>query len=35
MDIQVVNASFELPEDFRAVTRERFDCQIAVNLALS
>jgi glucose 1-dehydrogenase len=28
----VLNASIELPEDFRAIPRERFDHQIAVNL---
>ncbi len=32
IDILVLNASIELPEDFRAITRERFDRQIAVNL---
>lgn len=32
IDILVLNASIELPEDFREVTRERFDRQIAVNL---
>jgi len=32
VDILVLNASIELPEDFRAVTREHFDRQIAVNL---
>jgi glucose 1-dehydrogenase len=32
IDILVLNASIELPEDFRAITRERFDQQIAVNL---
>jgi len=32
VDILVLNASIELPEDFREVTRERFDRQIAVNL---
>jgi NAD(P)-dependent dehydrogenase (short-subunit alcohol dehydrogenase family) len=32
VDILVLNASIELPEDFRAITRERFDRQIAVNL---
>ena len=32
IDILVLNASIELPEDFRAVTREHFDRQIAVNL---
>jgi hypothetical protein len=35
MDIQVLDGSVELPEDFRAITRESFDRQIAVNLALS
>jgi hypothetical protein len=30
MDIQVLNAFFELPEDFRAIIREPFDRQIAV-----
>ena len=28
----MLNASIELPEDFRAIARERFDRQIAVNL---
>jgi NAD(P)-dependent dehydrogenase (short-subunit alcohol dehydrogenase family) len=32
VDILVLNASIELPEDYRAITRERFDRQIAVNL---
>src|ERR1700742_4976546 len=32
VDILVLNASIELPEDFRAITREHFDRQIAVNL---
>ena len=32
IDILVLNASIELPEDFCAITRERFDRQIAVNL---
>jgi glucose 1-dehydrogenase len=32
VDILVLNASIELPEDFRAVTRQHFDRQIAVNL---
>jgi len=32
VDILVLNASIELPEDFAAITRERFDRQIAVNL---
>ena len=32
IDILVLNASIELPEDFQAITRERFDRQIAVNL---
>ena len=32
VDILVVNASIELPEDYRAITRARFDQQIAVNL---
>jgi glucose 1-dehydrogenase len=32
IDILVLNASIELPEDFRAITREHFDRQIAVNL---
>jgi NAD(P)-dependent dehydrogenase (short-subunit alcohol dehydrogenase family) len=32
IDILVLNASIELPEDYRAITRERFDRQIAVNL---
>jgi glucose 1-dehydrogenase len=32
VDILVLNASIELPEDFRTITRERFDRQIAVNL---
>lgn len=32
IDILVLNASVELPEDFHAVTREHFDRQIAVNL---
>ena len=32
VDILVLNASIELPEDFRTVTRDHFDRQIAVNL---
>jgi glucose 1-dehydrogenase len=32
IDILVLNASIELPEDFRAISREHFDRQIAVNL---
>jgi NAD(P)-dependent dehydrogenase (short-subunit alcohol dehydrogenase family) len=32
IDILVLNASIELPEDFRAITRAHFDRQIAVNL---
>jgi NAD(P)-dependent dehydrogenase (short-subunit alcohol dehydrogenase family) len=32
VDILVLNASIELPEDFRTITRDRFDRQIAVNL---
>jgi NAD(P)-dependent dehydrogenase (short-subunit alcohol dehydrogenase family) len=32
IDILVLNASIELPEDFLAITREHFDRQIAVNL---
>ena len=32
VDILVLNASIELPEDFSAVTREHFDRQVAVNL---
>ena len=28
----MLNASIELPEDYRAITRDRFDRQIAVNL---
>ena len=32
VDILVLNASIELPEDYREVTRERFDLQVAVNL---
>ena len=32
VDILVLNASIELPEDFRSVDRDRFDRQIAVNL---
>jgi NAD(P)-dependent dehydrogenase (short-subunit alcohol dehydrogenase family) len=32
VDILVLNASIELPEDYRDITRERFDRQIAVNL---
>ena len=32
IDILVLNASIELPEDFRQVTRAHFDRQIAVNL---
>jgi NAD(P)-dependent dehydrogenase (short-subunit alcohol dehydrogenase family) len=32
IDILVLNASIELPEDFNAITREHFDRQIAVNL---
>ena len=31
-DILVMNASVELPEDYRAITRDHFDRQIAVNL---
>ena len=31
-DILVLNASIELPEDYRSITREHFDRQIAVNL---
>jgi NAD(P)-dependent dehydrogenase (short-subunit alcohol dehydrogenase family) len=32
VDILVLNASIELPEEFRCITREHFDRQIAVNL---
>lgn len=32
IDILVLNASIELPENYRSITRERFDRQIAVNL---
>jgi NAD(P)-dependent dehydrogenase (short-subunit alcohol dehydrogenase family) len=32
VDILVLNASIELPEDFATITTEHFDCQIAVNL---
>lgn len=32
VDILVLNASIELPEDFRTISREHFDRQIAVNL---
>ena len=32
VDILVLNASIELPEDFAAISREHFDRQIAVNL---
>lgn len=32
VDILVLNASIELPEDFTTITREHFDRQIAVNL---
>ena len=32
VDILVLNASIELPEDYREITREHFDRQIAVNL---
>jgi len=32
IDILVLNASIELPEDWRGISRERFDRQIAVNL---
>jgi NAD(P)-dependent dehydrogenase (short-subunit alcohol dehydrogenase family) len=32
IDILVLNASIELPEDYRGITRDRFDRQIAVNL---
>jgi glucose 1-dehydrogenase len=32
VDILVLNASIELPEDFRTIDRARFDRQIAVNL---
>ncbi len=32
IDILVLNASIELPEEFRQITREHFDRQIAVNL---
>ena len=32
IDILVLNASIELPEDFESITREHFDRQIAVNL---
>jgi len=32
IDILVLNASIELPEDFLTINRERFDRQIAVNL---
>jgi glucose 1-dehydrogenase len=32
VDILVLNASIELPETYQAITKERFDKQIAVNL---
>jgi len=32
VDILVLNASIELPEDYREISREHFDRQIAVNL---
>jgi glucose 1-dehydrogenase len=32
VDILVLNASIELPESYQAISRERFDRQIAVNL---
>ena len=32
VDILVLNASIELPEAYQAITRERFDRQIAVNM---
>jgi len=32
IDILVLNASIELPEDYREISREHFDRQIAVNL---
>lgn len=32
IDILVLNASIELPEDYRDITRDHFDRQIAVNL---
>src|SRR4051812_16703230 len=32
IDILVLNASIELPEDYEAITRAHFDRQIAVNL---
>jgi NAD(P)-dependent dehydrogenase (short-subunit alcohol dehydrogenase family) len=32
VDILVLNASIELPEDYTAITREHFDRQVAVNL---
>jgi NAD(P)-dependent dehydrogenase (short-subunit alcohol dehydrogenase family) len=32
IDILVLNASIELPEDLRAITRDHFDRQIAINL---
>ncbi|HTI80095.1 MAG TPA: SDR family oxidoreductase [Acetobacteraceae bacterium] len=32
IDILVLNASIELPEDFQSITRDHFDRQIAVNL---
>lgn len=32
IDILVLNASIELPEDYRTISREHFDRQIAVNL---
>ena len=32
IDILVLNASIELPEELRAITRDHFDRQIAVNL---
>ena len=32
VDILVLNASIELPEDYQEITREHFDRQIAVNL---
>jgi len=33
VDILVLNASIELPEDFRQIDRARFDLRIAINLA--
>jgi NAD(P)-dependent dehydrogenase (short-subunit alcohol dehydrogenase family) len=35
VDIPLLNASIELPEDFGSISRERLDLQIAVNLRSS